>query len=541
MERMGDYAAVVVGSGIAGLTYALKAAEQGQVLVITKKSRADSNTNWAQGGIAAVTDPDDTVVEHAADTLAAGAGLCRKRAVNLIVSEGPGAVQALEARGASFSSTQDGALALGREGGHGKRRIVHAADRTGWEIEGTLLDAVAASPRIEVWEHGFVLDLWVGEGPGGGPRCHGVTFLDSRTGRVGAIRARRTMLATGGCGKVYLYTTNPDIATADGVAMAARAGCPVVNMEMVQFHPTCLFHPQARSFLISEAVRGEGAVLVTIDGEPVMEGRHPMGSLAPRDVVAREIDRVMKARGDTHVLLDVSQIGSDTFKARFPAISERLESFGFSPGVDPIPVVPAAHYLCGGVHVDLEGRTRLPGLFAAGEVAHTGVHGANRLASNSLLEAYVIADRAASVPMDEGDEGPAPPLPVGPGTRAPGPDRGVILEHEWDAVRRLMWDFVGLIRSTERLERAQDRLALMRSWSEELYRSSEPDTDLAELRNIALVGSLITASALARRESRGLHQMREYPDRVEPPAETWCTFDGETASVTLVPLPLEDR
>lgn len=539
MERMGDYAAVVVGSGIAGLTYALGAAEHGQVLVITKKSRADSNTNWAQGGIAAVTDPDDTVGEHVADTLTAGAGLCRRRAVDLIVSEGPKAVEALIARGARFSSSDDGSLALGREGGHGKRRIVHAADRTGWEIEGTLLDAVAASPRIEVWEHGFVLDLWVGQGSGGGRRCHGVTFLDARTGKVGVIKARRTMLATGGCGKVYLYTSNPDIATADGVAMAARAGCPVVNMEMVQFHPTCLFHPEARSFLISEAVRGEGAVLVTIDGEPLMEGRHPMGSLAPRDVVAREIDRVMKARGDSHVLLDVSGIGPGSFRERFPAISERLQSFGFAPGVDPIPVVPAAHYLCGGVHVDLEGRTALPGLFASGEVAHTGVHGANRLASNSLLEAYVIADRAARVPMDDGEPG-FPELPDGPGERAPGPDRGVILEHEWDAVRRLMWDFVGLVRSTERLGRARDRLGLMRSWSEELYRSSEPDTDLAELRNIALVGSLIAASALARRESRGLHQMLEFPDPVEPPAETWCTFDGERAYVTLIPLVPED-
>ena len=540
MERMGDYAAVVVGSGIAGLTYALRAAEMGDVLVITKKSRADSNTNWAQGGIAAVTDPDDTIGEHAEDTLTAGAGLCRRRAVDLIVSEGPRAVEALVEKGARFSAGADGSLALGREGGHGKRRIVHAADRTGWEIEGTLLDAVAASPRIEVWEHGFVLDLWVTEGPGGDRRCHGVTVLDTTTGKVGAIRARRTMLATGGCGKVYLYTTNPDIATADGVAMAARAGCPVVNMEMVQFHPTCLFHPEARSFLISEAVRGEGAVLVTVDGESVMEGRHPMGSLAPRDVVAREIDRVMKARGDAHVLLDVSSIGPDTFRSRFPAISERLESFGFVPGVDPIPVVPAAHYLCGGVHVDLEGRTALPGLFASGEVAHTGVHGANRLASNSLLEAYVIADRAGRVPLDD-VEVPSPTLPEGPGDQAPGADRGVILEHEWDAVRRLMWDFVGLVRSTERLRRAQDRLVLMQTWSEELYRTSMPDPDLAELRNIALVGSLIAASALARRESRGLHQMLGYPDPVDPPSETWCTFDGHRAEVTLVPLSPEDR
>lgn len=537
---MGDYAAVVVGSGIAGLTYALGAARDGKVLVLTKKSRAESNTNWAQGGIAAVVDSNDTVAEHVEDTLVAGAGLCRRRAVDLIVSKGPGAVAALMERGARFSASESGGLSLGREGGHGKRRIVHAQDRTGWEIEGALLEAVAASPRIEVWEHGFVLDLWIGPGPGGERRCHGVTFLDTHTGRVGLVRAGRTMLATGGCGKVYRYTTNPDIATADGVAMAARAGCPVVNMEMIQFHPTCLYHPEARSFLISEAVRGEGGVLVTVDGTPIMEGRHPMASLAPRDIVAREIDRVMKARGDTHVLLDVSDIGPDAFNERFPAISERLKAFGFAPGIDPIPVVPAAHYLCGGVHVDLEGRTALPGLFASGEVAHTGVHGANRLASNSLLEAYVIADRAAALPADS-DPGPAPPPPPGPGDQPAGPDRGVILEHEWDAVRRLMWDFVGLVRSTERLRRAQDRLTLMRSWSEELYRSSRPDTDLAELRNIALVGQLIAASALARRESRGLHQMPEYPDTLDPPAESWCTFDGRDAAVSLVPLAVEDR
>ena len=539
MDVVGSFSTVVVGSGIAGLTHALKAAEQGDVLVITKKSRAESNTNWAQGGIAAVTDPEDSFGDHAADTLEAGAGLCRRRAVESIVAAGPEAVSALRGLGARFSE-QDAGLALGREGGHGRRRIVHAADRTGWEIEGTLLDAVAASPHIEVWEHGFVLDLWVGEGAGVHRHCHGVSFLDSTTGRVGLVRAGRTMLATGGCGKVYLYTTNPDIATADGVAMAARAGCPVVNLEMIQFHPTCLYHPEARSFLISEAVRGEGGVLVSLDGDAIMEGRHPMGSLAPRDVVAREIDRRMKARGDTHVLLDVSSIGRDHFLRRFPAISERLQSFGLEPGVDPIPVVPAAHYMCGGVEVDLHGRTPLSGLLAAGEVAHTGVHGANRLASNSLLEAYVVAHRAASLPRAD-VAGSDPPPPPGPGERPPGADRGVILEHEWDAVRRLMWDYVGLVRSTERLERACDRLSLMRGWAEELYRASVPDTDLAELRNIALVGSMIAASAMARRESRGLHQMLGYPDAVEPPQESWCRWVEDHASVEMTPLAPEDR
>lgn len=539
LDVVDTFSTVVVGSGIAGLTYAVKAAEQGEVLVITKKSRADSNTNWAQGGIAAVTDGSDTFVDHVSDTLEAGAGLCRRSAVEAVVSMGPAAVASLREMGADFTMN-GGALDLGREGGHNRRRIVHADDRTGWAIEGALLDAVAASPRIQVWEHGFVLDLWVGPGGDGRPRCHGVSFLDSTTGRVGLVRAGRTMLATGGCGKVYLYTTNPDIATADGVAMAARAGCPLVNLEMIQFHPTCLFHREARSFLISEAVRGEGAVLVSLAGESIMEDRHPLGSLAPRDIVAREIDRVMKAKGDTHVLLDVSTIGPDTFRTRFPSISERLESFGFDPGVDPIPVVPAAHYMCGGVQVDLDGRTGLPGLFAAGEVAHTGVHGANRLASNSLLEAYVIAARAAAVPLIE-PSGPDPEPPPGPGEEEPGPDRGVILEHEWNAVRRLMWDFVGLVRSVERLDRARDRLALMRSWAEELYLRSRPDTDLAELRNIALVGSLIAGSARARRESRGLHQMLGYPERLDPPSETWCRWTGRDVGVEMVPLPSGER
>ena len=537
---MAHYHTVVVGSGIAGLTCALGSARHGRVLVITKKSKADSNTNWAQGGIAAVLGPEDTFEQHIRDTLEAGAGLCRPEAVDAVVRGGPEVVEALRELGATFS-LEDGTLALGREGGHRRRRIVHADDRTGWEIERALLQGVADSDRIDVWEHGFVLDLWVGRDANGGRRCLGVAYLDTEAGEVALVRARKTMLATGGCGKVYRYTTNPDIATADGVAMAARAGLTLVNLEMVQFHPTCLFHPEARTFLISEAVRGEGAILTTQSGERFMEGRHPLASLAPRDVVAREIDRVMKTRGDRNVLLDVGPIGPERFENRFPSISERLRSFGIAPGSDPIPVVPAAHYMCGGVRTDLQGRTELAGLWAAGEVACTGVHGANRLASNSLLEAYVFAARAAAeAPEDApGGEEELPPPPRGPGVGSP-PDLGVILEHEWDAVRRLMWDYVGLVRSTDRLTRGLDRLGLMRSWSEELYRKTSPDTDLAELRNIALVGWLMAAAAAARHESRGLHQMLDYPEPSEPPEETWCRLGGGGLETRMVPLNAED-
>jgi L-aspartate oxidase len=516
-----DCVTLVIGSGIAGLTYALKAASWGDVVILTKKNRADSNTNYAQGGVASVMGPDDAFDLHVRDTLAAGAGLCRPEAVELMVREGPALVRELIAFGAEFSWSKPGRLDLGREGGHSRRRIVHARDLTGREIERTLLAAVERSPSIRVLENHLALDLWVGDGPDGRRRCYGATWLDAVSGRVGATRARQTLLATGGCGKVYLYTTNPDIATADGVAIAARAGCSLVNLEFVQFHPTCLYHPAAKSFLISEAVRGEGAILRNLAGEDFLSGRHELGSLATRDVVAREIDRQMKGRGDKYVLLDVSPIGAARFAERFPTISERLREFGLRPGVDPIPVVPAAHYMCGGVAVDLDGATEIEGLSAAGEVACTGVHGANRLASNSLLEALVLADRAArrepAAPVDS-----APPLPAGPGEEPPRPDAGVILDHEWDRVRRVMWDYVGLVRTRDRLDRAIERLAESRDWAEDLFRRMRPSADLAELRNIALAGYLLARSARHRGESRGLHFLTDnpHPDRVA--LETWA-------------------
>ena len=527
---------LVLGSGVAGLTYALRAAEHGPVLILTKKSRSESSTNRAQGGLAAVLDPTDSFDLHVADTLEAGAGLCRRDVVEWVVREGPALVRSLTKLGAEFEHADDHSegLDLGLEGGHSRRRIVHSKDRTGQEIESTLLSAVARHPEITLLEHHIALDLWTGA-EGGRQWCFGASFLDQETGATGLVRSDQTMLSTGGCGKVYQYTTNPDIATADGVAMAARAGCSLGNMEMVQFHPTCLHHPEAKSFLISEAVRGEGAVLRNLAGEEFMKDRHPLGSLAPRDVVAREIDRETKRRGDKFVLLDVSPIGEKRFQERFPAISERLGAYGIVAGRDPIPVVPAAHYMCGGVVVDLDGRTEIGALFASGEVAFTGVHGANRLASNSLLEASVLAERAGAV-VPEPATGPEPEPPPSPGTDPPLIDQGVILDHEWDAVRNLMLNYMGLVRSRGRLDRAVTRLAEMREWSEDLYHTSRPSSDLAELRNISLTGLMMAMAARAREESRGLHTRLDFPETDPVPRESWSRVVEGAVEVTLRPL-----
>ena len=527
---------LVLGSGVAGLTYALRAVQFGPVLILTKKSRSDSSTNRAQGGLAAVLSPTDSFDLHVADTLEAGAGLCRRDVVEAVVREGPALIRSLTELGATFAH-RDGdseGLDLGLEGGHSRRRIVHSKDRTGQEIESTLLAAVAKHPEITVLEQHLALDLWVGAAEVG-RRCYGASFLDQETGATGLVRADHTMLSTGGCGKVYRYTTNPDIATADGVAMAARAGCSLGNMEMVQFHPTCLHHSEAKSFLISEAVRGEGAVLRNLAGDEFMEGLHPLGSLAPRDVVAREIDRETKRRGDKFVFLDASSIGENRFRERFPAISARLETFGIVGGRDPIPVVPAAHYMCGGVVVDLDGRTEVEGLFASGEVAFTGVHGANRLASNSLLEASVLAERAGGI-TPQPAEGPEPPPPPPPGTDPPLPDQGVILDHEWDAVRSLMLNYMGLVRSRGRLDRAVTRLAEMKEWSGDLYRTSQPSSDLTELRNISLAGLIMATAARAREESRGLHTRVDFPETDPVPRESWSRVGEGGVEVTLRPL-----
>ena len=527
---------LVLGSGVAGLTYALRVAQFGPVLILTKKSRSDSSTNRAQGGLAAVLSPTDSFDLHVAATLEAGAGLCRRDVVEAVVREGPALIRSLTELGATFAH-RDGdseGLDLGLEGGHSRRRIVHSKDRTGQEIESTLLAAVAKHPEITVLEQHLALDLWVGAAEVG-RRCYGASFLDQETGATGLVRADHTMLSTGGCGKVYRYTTNPDIATADGVAMAARAGCSLGNMEMVQFHPSCLHHSEAKSFLISEAVRGEGAVLRNLAGDEFMEGLHPLGSLAPRDVVAREIDRETKRRGDKFVFLDASSIGEKRFRERFPTISARLETFGIVGGRDPIPVVPAAHYMCGGVVVDLDGRTEVEGLFASGEVAFTGVHGANRLASNSLLEASVLAERAGGI-TPQPAEGPEPPPPPPPGTDPPLPDQGVILDHEWDAVRSLMLNYMGLVRSRGRLDRAVTRLAEMKEWSGDLYRTSQPSSDLTELRNISLAGLIMATAARAREESRGLHTRVDFPETDPVPRESWSRVGEGGVEVTLRPL-----
>ena len=509
---------IVVGSGMAGLTFALSVAGHGSVVVVTKKDDAESATNMAQGGIAAAMAGTDSFERHIEDTLAAGVGLCRREAVEIAVRSGPDAVRRLMEWGAEFSTADGGReLALGREGGHSERRIVHAADMTGREIEESLLAAVDRHPDIEILEDHVAIDLVVAPGPSGDRACVGVHVLDVAAGAIDTVLAGATVLATGGCGKVYLYTTNPDIASGDGVAMAYRAGVPIRNMEFIQFHPTCLYHQDVKTFLISEAVRGEGGVLRNLSGERIMSGVHPREDLAPRDVVARAIDRTMKTSGDKHVLLDVTGVGSGRVRSRFPNIHARLLELGLDMTSEPIPVVPAAHYVCGGVAVDLDCRAGLPGLFAIGEVAHTGMHGANRLASNSLLEAVVFSGRAARSAVDEVRDVRGAPLddraPRWSGNDAGPPPEGVVIDYNWDVVRRLMWDYVGIVRSERRLTLARDSMAAIRNEIFGHSRSYPVSRDLLELRNIAIVGELIIKSALSRKESRGLHYMVDHPER----------------------------
>ncbi|MFW5950936.1 MAG: L-aspartate oxidase [Gemmatimonadota bacterium] len=496
---------LVIGSGIAGLTFALELADHAAVTVVTKKRRADSNTNYAQGGIAAVMGEADSPELHVQDTLRAGAGLCHEDAVRELVREGPDRVRDLMEWGADFT-THHGRLSLGREGGHSRRRIVHAKDLTGREIERALLQAIADHASIEVCEDHLAVDLLPGRDRR--PVCGGAVIFDHRENEITAIRARRTFLASGGLGRVYKHTTNPEIATGDGVAMAYRAGAPVANLEFVQFHPTALYPAEGQAVLISEAVRGEGAVLLTLDGRPVMEA-HPMGSLATRDVVAQEIDRVLKLTGAEHVLLDLSAIPTAEIRDRFPNILEACAREGVDVLSEPIPVVPAAHYACGGVRTDRDGRTGVEGLYAAGEVAHTGVHGANRLASNSLLEAVVFSHRAARSVLHELD---APHVPVTiPRVGEPGvagPDWREV-QHE---LRELMWDDCGILRSDARLTEAATRIGELRQRAETLWRAGPLDPDLIETRNLCEVAALVVRSARSRKESRGLHHNMDYPE-----------------------------
>ncbi|WP_242396210.1 L-aspartate oxidase [Anaeromyxobacter oryzisoli] len=511
---------LVLGGGIAGLTFALEAADHGSVLVLTKRQRSEGNTQYAQGGIASVLGADDTPEMHVQDTLVAGAGLCKREAVETLVREGPDQIRWLLSLGVEFDRTAPDKLHLTREGGHSRRRIAHAKDATGREIERALL-ATCEERGIRIVEDQIAIDIVTSGkvGLGGPNRALGAYVLDRATGDVSVVSAGVTVLATGGAGKVYLYTCNPDVATGDGVAMAYRAGAAIANMEFFQFHPTCLFHPQAKNFLISEALRGEGGILRNGAGEAFMIRYDPRKELAPRDIVARSIDAEMKRRGDDSAFLDMTHLPKSFLLEHFPNIYATCKEFGIDMAVQPIPVVPAAHYLCGGVVVDLMGRTTIPRLYAIGETACTGLHGANRLASNSLIEGTVFGRRAAMTAREEAvrevaPEGAIPDWNVG---AALAPEEGVVVAHNWDEVRRLMWNYVGIVRTTKRLERARTRLALLRSEIREYYWQYRVAPDLIELRNLADVAMLIVECARRRKESRGLHYILDYPK----PDEKW--------------------
>lgn len=518
---MKTYDFVVIGSGIGGLSFARKAAEHGTVAIITKRQPSDTNTAWAQGGVACVMSDEDSFDLHVADTLDAGAGLCDESVVRAIVSEGPARMAELIEAGVEFDkrATEDGfELDLGREGGHSKRRILHARDATGRVIEDALLAAVAAHPRIEMLAHHMAVDLITSQKLGHATenRVLGAYVLDEARGVVETIRTDRLVLATGGCGKVYLYTTNPAVATGDGVAMAWRAGATIANMEFIQFHPTCLFHSQERSFLITEAIRGEGARLIDSRGMEFMEKYDARKALAPRDIVARAIDAEMKRTGQLCVYLDISHQPADFVRARFPTIYERCLALGIDITTDPIPVVPAAHYQCGGVLTDEHGATTLRGLSAIGEVACTGLHGANRLASNSLLEAAVMAHRACEH-YSRSDlatirRSPGIDLPEWESGDVQDVDELVVIYHNWDEIRRLMWDYVAIVRTDKRLQRASTRLRNLQREIQEFYWNFKVTTDLLELRNLTTVAALIVDSALLRKESRGLHYNLDYPE-----------------------------
>jgi L-aspartate oxidase len=506
-----DY--LVVGSGVAGLSFALEAAKKGSVLVLVKRARQEGNTQYAQGGIASVLGPDDAFENHVRDTLVAGAGLCHDDAVEVTVREGPERIRWLQSLGVEFDREGPDRLHLTREGGHSHRRVAHAKDTTGMEVEKRLLAACDAA-GIRIVEDQVAIDLITGEKAGvpGPNRALGAYVLDRASGEIRTVTAGVTVLATGGSGKVYLYTSNPDVATGDGVAMAYRAGAAVANMEFFQFHPTCLYHPQAKSFLISEALRGEGGILRNRAGEAFMSRYDPRKELAPRDIVARSIDAEVKRRGDDCAFLDMTHLPKGFLLDHFPHIYQTCKEFGIDMAVQPIPVVPAAHYQCGGVVTDLDGRTGVPHLLAVGEVSCTGLHGANRLASNSLLEGLVFGRRAAVAAAGLASAGRTPPrVPDWNPGDALAPDEGVVVAHNWEELRRTMWNYVGIVRTAKRLERARTRLQLLRNEIREYYWRYQVTPDLVELRNLADVALLIVESARRRKESRGLHFLLEHP------------------------------
>jgi len=509
---------LIIGSGLAGQSAALQLAPTCKVGLISKRGLEDSASSWAQGGIAAVLDSHDSIEAHIRDTVIAGAELNDPQATRFVIQNGRHAIEWLIEQGVPFTRS-DGDFHLTREGGHSARRVIHVADATGLAVQETLSQKVRQHPNITVLENHIAIDLITGNKLGlTENRCYGAYVLDNISGDVVTISAENTLIATGGAGKVYLYTTNPDTSTGDGIAMAWRAGCDVANMEFIQFHPTCLYHPQAKSFLISEAVRGEGGLLRLPDGTRFMPDHDPRAELAPRDVVARAIDFEMKKRGLDCVYLDITHKPADFLRSHFPNIHARCLELGIDITRDPIPVVPAAHYTCGGIVTDLKARTSLPGLYAAGEATCTGLHGANRLASNSLLECLVYSEAAvndiqAQSPVD------IPPLPDWDASRVSDPDEEIVISHNWDELRRFMWDYVGIVRTTKRLQRAQHRIRLLAREIDEFYSNFRVSHDLIELRNLVLTADLIVRCALKRRESRGLHFSRDFPETL-PKART---------------------
>lgn len=508
---------IVIGAGLAGLTVALELAESRQVIVMAKRGLSESATAWAQGGIVGVLDEKDSVDAHVKDTVEAGAGLVVESTARFIAERSADAIDWLIEQGVPFTTDPAGpkGLHLTREGGHSHRRIAHAADATGKAIHEVLLDKAKQHPNIRLLERWMALDLITNrhlntKKPEKSNRCYGVYALDIASGKIESIPASAVVLATGGVGKVYRYTSNPETATGDGIAMAWRAGCRVGNMEFVQFHPTCLYHPQDRTFLVTEALRGEGAQLKLPDGARFMPNHDERAELAPRDIVARAIDFEMKKHGLDYVLLDATHLGEAFLKEHFPTIYARCMALGIDIAKKPIPVVPAAHYTCGGVVTDLKGKTDLPGLYAVGEATYTGLHGANRLASNSLLECVVIG-KAAAVDIAKHPFKQMPDVPTWDESRVEDADESVVISHNWDELRLLMWNYVGIVRTNRRLERALHRIELLRDEVQEYYANFRVTRDLLELRNLLSCAELIVRSALMRKESRGLHYSRDYP------------------------------